>query len=363
MLIRPVTLADLSALYAIALESGPGFTSLMPDREALAHKIVRSIKSFDRQVITPANEHYLFVLEDKATGDIMGTTGIQAAVGLDRPLRQFRRSGMIGSFNRKQPTHHQETLTRCEHYRGCTEICSLYLRPQYRQANAGKLLSRVRFLFMALHPERFSDTVIAEMRGVSDQHGHSPFWHWLRHQVADLDFAAVTQLTASPQASFLEQRIPTGPLPTSAMDDAARAVIGQVHHDTRPALRMLEQEGFRHCGMVDLVDAGPTLECPRLAIASVRNSYRCGVTLGQSGSATGPGNTMILANTLAAGFRATLIDVAHVGRVPGQVIVPQRIGQQLGLDETRLACALPLWRQPARHHHTAATGKEVYHAL
>ncbi len=358
MLIRPVTPADLSALYDIALESGPGFTSLMPDRDALAQKITHSMQSFTRAVIAPTNEHYLFVLEDERSGAIMGTTGIQASVGLDRPLRHFRCARVKGSGARQ----HQVTLTACEHYKGCTEICSLYLRPQFRQANAGKLLSRVRFLFMALHPQRFSDTVIAEMRGISDASGHSPFWHWLRHKVADLDFATVTQLNTGSQACFLEQRIPAGALLSSSMDDRARAAVGQVHEHTRPALRMLEQEGFRYKGFVDLLDAGPTVECPRKAINSVRNTALCDIELKTSVAAHGASDTVILANTHCAEFRATLFNIPHGDDLPAQLSVPLGLAQQLGLSDTRQACALPIIRQSARRPNSAATGQEVHHA-
>jgi arginine N-succinyltransferase len=40
-----------------------------------------------------------------------------------------------------------------------------------------------------------------------------------------------------------------------------RAAIGEVHDDTQPARVLLEQEGFRYEGYVDIFDAGPTLEC------------------------------------------------------------------------------------------------------
>ena len=45
----------------------------------------------------------------------------------------------------------------------------------------GRLLSKHRFLFMAEHPELFDSTVFAEMRGVSDGNGHSPFYEWLQN--------------------------------------------------------------------------------------------------------------------------------------------------------------------------------------
>ena len=44
---------------------------------------------------------------------------------------------------------------------------------------------------------------------------------------------------------------------------------------------MLEQEGFRYEGYVDIFDAGPTLECFRDTIDAVRRSQTLPVTLGE----------------------------------------------------------------------------------
>jgi arginine N-succinyltransferase len=53
---------------------------------------------------------------------------------------------------------------------------------------------------------------------------------------------------------------------------AAQAVVGEVHDETRPALKLLEQEGFSFAEQVDIFDAGPMLVAPRTAIRAVRES-------------------------------------------------------------------------------------------
>ena len=98
MIIRPITPKDLDALMQIAVESGPGFTSLMPDRDALSRKIDHSVESFARTVTTPGDEHYLFVLEDSATvlitrtlcAPVLSMCSAWGAVGT-RPQRSRRR--------------------------------------------------------------------------------------------------------------------------------------------------------------------------------------------------------------------------------------------------------------------------------
>ena len=349
MYIRPIAPRDLDTLYQIAVESGPGFTSLMPDRDALARKIEHSVASFSRAASQPGDEHYLFVLEDETTGDIMGTTGIEAAAGQHRPLYHFRRSTVTHHSRDLNLRHQVETLTRCNHYTGCTEICSLYLRPEFRRANAGKLLSRVRFLFMALHPERFSDTVIAEMRGVSDDTGQSPFWSWLRDHFVDMDFASVTSLVGAGHTDFIDDLMPSHPLYTCLLSAEARAVISQVHERTRPALHLLEAEGFRHRGLVDLFDAGPTVECSLASIRSVRDSRLWHVAIDESNgyefqrrNRERIATPLLITNTDTAGFRATVVTGADARSDSERLYLSPAIAEQMGLEAGSLCRALPL---------------------
>ena len=197
---------------------------------------------------------------------------------------------------------------------------------------------------MALHPERFADTVIAEMRGVSDASGQSPFWDWLRHQVADLDFMSATQLACCGQSGFIDRFIPATPLYLRQMTSEAIAAIGQVHEDTRAARHMLEREGFRHRGFVDLLDGGPTLECRRSDIASVRETFLANTVTGQQDPADnsgGTGKSAIVANASCSEFRATVTDQVWPTAYSNDLVVEPQIANQLDLGDGSLVCCLP----------------------
>lgn len=340
MIIRPIAHRDLPALQQIAVESGPGFTSLIDDHDFLVNKIQHSIDSFARDVATPGQESYLFVLEDEATGDVMGTTGIEASVGLSSPLYHYHLSRVVHHSRELNLFSSVEVLNMCNHYTGCTEICTLYLRPKFRRAYAGKLLSKVRFLFMALHPQRFADTVIAEMRGVSNDAGESPFWDWLREHFVNLDFATVTQLSGAGNKGFIAELMPKYPLYTNLLSHEARAVIGEVHQHTKPALAMLEKEGFRHKGYVDLFDGGPTVEAERDQILSVASSVSCRIqaiahdtAVLNRGPVSGRGDVLAIANTRTTGFRATVTDQAVYLPEHNVLQVPAELAKTLELDE------------------------------
>lgn len=375
MIIRPIAHSDLAALQQIAVESGPGFTSLVDDRDFLTRKIQHSIDSFQRRVSQPGSESYLFVLEDEETSEVIGTTGIAASVGLDSPLYHYHRSQVVHHSRELGLFRRMEVLNMCNHYTGCSEICTLFLRPKFRRAHAGKLLSKVRFLFMAQNPQRFASTVIAEMRGVSDANGQSPFWNWLRDYFVDLDFATVTQMVGAGNNRFIAELMPKYPLYTHLMSEQARQVIGQVHEHTRPALHMLESEGFRHKGYVDLFDAGPTVEAELSQIHSVRDSVECRIQAVVSATpvihknrAKNRDNLLLVANTSIPGFRATVTDQGVYLPQHNLLQLPSQLAEQLQLQDSGTARFIRLGASQASTRAASVTSpdqhqREIMYAL
>ena len=301
LLIRPIRQSDYPVLMQIAIESGAGFTSLPVNEQKLQAKIARSEQSFATAVETMGDQGYLFVLEDTSTGEIVGTSGIEASVGLENPLYHFHKSTVVHHSKELDVFKQVEVLTMCNDYTGVSEICTLFLREPYRQGLNGRFLSKVRFLFMAEHPKRFSKMVIAEMRGVADDSGLPPFWKWLQDSFFSVDFPTADYLTGIGQKVFIAELMPKYPIYVTLLSKEAQAVIGKVHEKTRPALALLQSEGFSNRGYVDIFDAGPTVEARVEHIRSVRNSRRLQVKIGAETS----GQPYLICNTRLADFRAT----------------------------------------------------------
>ena len=301
MVIRPIRADDYPALYAIAVESGHGFTSLPVNDELLMRKISRSEQSFGKVVSAPGDEGYLFVLEDSQTGEVCGTSALEAAVGLDDAFYHYHLGKVVHSSRSLGVYKTVDILTLCNDYTGVSELCTLFLRESRREKNNGRLLSKMRFLFMAEFASRFSDRVIAEMRGISNDDGSSPFWQWLQEHFFSLDFPTADYLTGIGQKVFIAELMPKYPIYVSLLSKQAQAVIGKVHDKTRPALALLQSEGFSNRGYVDIFDAGPTVEARVEHIRSVRNSRRLQVKIGAETS----GQPYLICNTLLADFRAT----------------------------------------------------------
>lgn len=66
--------------------------------------------------------------------------------------------------------------------------------------------------------------------------------------------------------------MPEHPIYIPLLPQTAQEVIAKVHKNTRPALAMLEKEGFQFKNRIDIFDGGPTMHCPTSEIRTVDES-------------------------------------------------------------------------------------------
>ncbi|SEG78791.1 arginine N-succinyltransferase [Marinobacterium lutimaris] len=304
-IIRPIRHTDLEVLLEIARESGPGFTSLPADAEFLANKIRQSVETLSRSDAAPGPETYLFVLEDSDSGEIAGTCGITAAVGLDMPFYHYHLGTVVHSSRELGVYNEFKTLNLCNDYTGSSELCTLYMRPKYRHSGQGTLLSKSRFLFMAEHSGRFDDRVIAEMRGFTDEQHTNPFWEGLGRRFFSMDYDQADHLTGAGNKVFIAELMPKHSIYIHLLPEDAQEVIGKVHPNTEPACKMLRREGFRFENYIDIFDAGPTLAARQGDIRAINKSRRARVIVDDSPPPDGARRHLV-ANTLTTGFRCLM---------------------------------------------------------
>lgn len=322
---------DYDDLYRIAIESGHGFTSLPVNEDILKKRIMHSEESFKAQVSQPGNQGYLFVMEDTETGQVVGTTGIEAAVGLDNAFYHYHLGKVVHSSRELNIHNTVETLSLCNDYTGATEICTLFLQESHRKDSNGRFLSRCRFLFIAEHSKRFSDCVIAEMRGVSDENGRSPFYDWLEEHFLSIEFTKADYLTGIGNKDFIAELMPKYPVYVSLLNKEAQQVINQVHNNTVPALRLLKAEGFSRRGYIDIFDAGPTVEAERSQIRSVRESNKYQVLIDDNHEDQS-NQKYIICNTKVEEFRAIQAKLS-LRETANQVVLSSNIAQALQVQE------------------------------
>lgn len=330
LVIRPIREEDYSALYQIAQDSGIGFTSLPVNETLLKKKIFASQAAFTSHPKSPGQQSYLFVMEDTETCSVVGTSGIEATVGMQDAFYHYH-VGKVVHASRELGVHNSvEILTFCNDYTGVSEICTLFLQEGARKGLAGRLLSKFRFLFMAEHKHRFASTVIAEMRGVSDEKGKSPFWEWLEAHFFSVDFPTADYLTGIGNKVFIAELMPKYPIYVNLLSKDAQASIGHVHEKTRPALRLLEQEGFRFRGYVDIFDAGPTMEADIENIGTIRQSGEAKVQISPSLNTSELDEHFII-NTKIEDFRACLGQLKRLDE--NTVAISQTLANALLLEQ------------------------------
>lgn len=321
MCIRPIATDDLAALLQLAAKTGIGLTTLPNNEKLLRARIAASVASFAGKA-EPAEQIYMFVLEDLSLQKIVGTCAVAAAVGLREPWYSYRVGQVVHASKELGIFTQTPTLFLSNDHTGHSELCSLFLDPEYRVGKNGALLSKCRFLFIAQFRALFSQKIIAELRGVSDAKGASPFWESLGRHFFSMEFSQADYLTGIGQKSFVAELMPKHPLYSSFLTPEAQAVIGKTHEATLPARSMLESEGFRYEGHVDIFDAGPTVECNVDDVRAVSQSLLMTATPTTTIAPDTAPARLIVSNTKKTDFRACVVATTlTVAQIKEQAVI------------------------------------------
>ncbi len=267
--IRAAKPGDLQSIYEMAKLTGGGFTNLPPDKKALRAKLERTEASFASDKEYPSDELYLLVLEDLDSGEVRGTCQVFGQVGQRWPFYSYR----IGTDSKHSEqlgrTFQAQILMLSNDLNGSSEVGGLFLHPAARAGGLGLLLARSRYLFIARHRARFGDRILAELRGVIDEAGGSPFWDGVAGKFFGMSFQEADQFNAVNGNQFIADLMPKHPVYIAMLSEHARSVIGVPHPSGRAAMRMLENENFAFENYVDIFDGGPTMTARTDQVASV----------------------------------------------------------------------------------------------
>jgi arginine N-succinyltransferase len=221
-------------------------------------------------------------------------------VGQRWPFYSYRLNTLTQYSQELNRTVRAELLSLVTDLEGSSEVGGLFLHPSERAGGLGLLLARSRYLFIAMHRPRFAERIIAELRGIIDERGGSPFWDGIAGRFFGMSFQEADYFNAINGNQFIADLMPKHPVYVALIDEAARAVIGVPHPSGRAAMRMLEEEGFSFEGYVDIFDGGPTMVARTDNVTSVRNSTPATVTACDARE----GEKAILATGRLGSFRA-----------------------------------------------------------
>ena len=300
---------DLAHLYEMAKLTGGGFTNLPPDRRALKAKLDRSHAAFTRDEESVADELFVLILENTATGEVRGTCQIFTQVGQRHPFYSYRISMLTQHSRELDRTFRAEMLSLTTDLEGSSEVGGLFLHPGERAGGLGLLLARSRYLFIKAHRQRFGDRILAELRGVIDEAGGSPFWDGLAGRFFGMNFQDADAFNAINGHQFIADLMPKHPIYTAMLSETARAAIGLPHPSGRAAMRMLENEGFAFEKYIDIFDGGPTMTARIDSVRSIREARDARVVaIDRDG-----GTEALVAQGRLSDFRCAFGNVREVG--------------------------------------------------
>nr|WP_198350973.1 arginine N-succinyltransferase [Sphingomonas formosensis] len=264
--------ADLQSIYEMAKTTGGGFTNVPADRGKLRSKLESAAAAFARGDDRLGEDMFMFLLEDTRTGRAQGTCQIFSQIGSAWPHYSFRTDNFTHYSGELGRSIRVEMLTLVTDHNGCSEVGGLFLRPDVRSSGSGALLARSRYLFIRVHRARFADRTMAQLRGVIDEAGSSPFWDGVVGRFFGMTFREADEYKAVRGLQFIADLMPKHPIYTAMLPESAAAALGVPHPSGRAAQRMLQTEGFVYDRYIDIFDGGPTMTAPTDSIATLRDA-------------------------------------------------------------------------------------------
>lgn len=274
ILLREAEPKDLEDLYRLA--STANFLNLPRDKNALTKRILNSQNSFRGKIRNPTDAHYIFVLEDLSKGAVVGTSMIAAQHGTPDephtyfavvPKRKVSKSLHIGFLH--------QVLRLGFNFDGPSEIGGLVLMPEYRShpLKLGKLLSFVRFMYMAARRPQFRDEVLCELMPPFNDRGESPIWEEVGRKFTNLSYDEADRLSRR-NKEFITSLFPEGDIYTCMLSSEAREAIGQVGEQTKPVKNLVKKIGFTYRNMIDPFDGGPHYWAKTAQIDPIKRTKR-----------------------------------------------------------------------------------------
>jgi arginine N-succinyltransferase len=328
LLLRDVNRGDLEGLRSLAAELNS--VNLPNDARALAGILDRSSRSFAGRVRNPLERSYVFVLEDPRGGRLLGTSMIIAQHGTyDSPCTFFDVSEREHYSSTIDRHFRHKVLSIGYHFDGPTEIGGLVVHPEDRggEAKPGKQLAYVRFLYLAMHRDRFRERVLAELMPPLLEDGKSLFWESCGKRFTGLDYQEADKRSRE-NKEFIQQLFPPGDIYATLFPPRVQRLLGAVGEETLGVKHLLEKAGFQYAGRIDPFDGGPHYEARVADLTLVRAYRRLRLADGEPGRS---GEEKLVAAERAEG-RSRFRAVRAFARVDGDdVLLPAEARELLGV--------------------------------
>jgi len=288
LMVRDATVADLPALEALAPRPFAG--------------------------LPQATHEHLLVAQDLGSARLLACARLRPAIGLALPRHWYHVGCTVHAAAELSLFHLQRTLLLGNDHTGASELCHLATAadgvPLADQAGALRLVLQGALLLIASRRAHYAPELIAELPGLRDGAGCSPFWQGLGRHFFSGDPAAAEQRLGETWLSHVAALLPRQAVYTSFLPEAAQAAIAQVHHDALVQREVLEACGLQYGHHVAIDDAGPVLQADVDTLASVTQARAWTLASGRLDDAV---PHLVLAEGGPAGLRTARVKAAGHG--------------------------------------------------
>jgi arginine N-succinyltransferase len=339
-LLRSVALEDIPSIFQ--LSQLVYFINLPANLDYIEKLVQKSVKCFASPSKKFEDNFYLFVIEDMKHRRVVGCSLIHAQHGTTKEPHFYLRVDQEHKFSKAINTGFVHgTLKLGWETNGPTEIGALLIHPEFR-ANGlklGKQISFIRFLYMALHAERFKNTIHAELMPPLDDEGNSPLWEAIGRKFFNMDYQEA-DLLSKKNKEFILSLFPSNLIYQALLPTEARLAIGKVGADTEPVKKMLEEIGFEYTQEVDPFDGGPHYRAELGHIKPVKEKIMGTIVRGSSlHSNSSPTHLLHLPGVGHYQFCAV---ATHVEYQQEALLVPAKLLEEFPEIEGKLGTAIGL---------------------
>ena len=270
-IVRGARFDDVDKLLPLARQFS--LLNLPADKKIITDKIEISEAAFSGQ-ISKEEAKYVFVVEDLEQKQIAGSAQIVAKHGVPGEPSYSFEVLKKERFSRDLGVGFIHQILRLKiNEDGPTEIGGLVVDSGYRNRpeKVGKLVSLARLLYVGMRPEKFEETLYAQMAPPLTEEGRSEFWEALGRRFTGMPYQEA-DLLSQKNKEFIRSLFPEEDIYLCLLDAKARLVLGRVGPDTQPALHLLESVGFVYMNEVDPFDGGPHLSAKTKNISLIKQA-------------------------------------------------------------------------------------------
>lgn len=236
---------------------------------------------------------WLWVVEDTVLPRVLASVRLRRAIGLVLPRCWYHVGSTVHAAPELGLFHIQRRLLLGNDHTGAAELADLAWADDgvtlAEQAAALRLAVGAALLAIGRQRSAFGVQLIAELPGLRDSAGQSPFWQGLGRHFYSGDPRDGVARHGDAWRSHVAALLPRHPVLVSFLAPAAQAAIAQVDPPARLLRELFEAAGLRYGHHVRIDDGGPVLEADIDTLPALAGARAWDVAAqrdGNAGSAT-----------------------------------------------------------------------------